>query len=191
MDGYRYKEVETILAKLHGGATEALGAFRGRLVHFQKVGIAPSSPGRGKKILYSFEDVAIWAFCLQLAEFGIDPMRIAAIKDALWSQVSPYLLGDNDDEFLCAVLPSMLSRDLIEKAEQPKHKNSAILPLDGGDRGFEVVFRNSDLSLQDRTRALVINLSQLRRRLTAALPAQRLRQGRDMPSKRSLVSSAS
>ena len=165
---YRYKEVETALARLHVGE-QALGAFRGRLVHFQKIGITPASPGRGKKIEYSFEDVAVWAFCLQLAEFGIDPSRIASIKQFYWEQVAPHLLQEQSEEQMFALFPRMLTQDLIDKVEEPKSKGAGTLPLHGGDNGMRVVFEASELDLRGCGRALVINLALLRKRLIAAI----------------------
>lgn len=73
---FTYGQVEAALAKLHRVDDRALGAFRGRIKHFQRLGIVPSSPGRGKKISYEMEHVIIWAFCLELSEFGIDPTII-------------------------------------------------------------------------------------------------------------------
>ncbi|WP_424361416.1 hypothetical protein [Methylocystis parvus] len=73
---FTYGQVEAALAKLHGVDSRALGAFRGRIKHFQRLGIVPSSPGRGRKISYEMEHVLIWTFCLELSQFGIDPTII-------------------------------------------------------------------------------------------------------------------
>jgi hypothetical protein len=73
---FNYGQVEAALAKLHRVDDRARGAFRARIKHFQKLGIVPSSPGRGKKISYEMEHVIIWAFCLELSQFGIDPTII-------------------------------------------------------------------------------------------------------------------
>jgi hypothetical protein len=70
---FTYGQVEAALAKLHRVDDRALGAFRGRIKHFQRLGIVPSSPGRGKKISYDIDHVILWAFCLELSQFGIDP----------------------------------------------------------------------------------------------------------------------
>ncbi len=75
---FTYSQVEGALARAHGITEETLGAFRGRIKHFQRLGIVPASPGKGKKIAYEIEDVWIWAFCLEMAQFGTDP---AVIKE--------------------------------------------------------------------------------------------------------------
>ena len=73
---YSYKVVEAALGRLHEVNDETLGAFRGRIKHFQRMGLVPSSPGKGKRIEYAFGDVCAWAFCLELEEFGMDPSAL-------------------------------------------------------------------------------------------------------------------
>lgn len=79
---YSYGQVESALARVHGIPTDAIGAFRARIKHFQKIGIVPSSPGKGRRIDYSLRDIFLWGFALELAEFGIDPV---VIKKSLFS----------------------------------------------------------------------------------------------------------
>jgi hypothetical protein len=74
--------VESALARVHGISPSAIGAFRARIKHFQKIGIVTSSPGKGRRIDYSLHDVFLWGFGLELAEFGIDPL---IIKRAIFS----------------------------------------------------------------------------------------------------------
>jgi hypothetical protein len=81
-----YAVAEGILARLHGVDAEAQrGAFRGRLKHLKRLGIPlDSSPGKGKKIKYSIEQLYQWAFCLELEEFGLDPALISALVRRYW-----------------------------------------------------------------------------------------------------------
>ena len=166
---FRYAQVENALLAMHTPDEVHRGAMRARLKYFQRLGLTENAPGKGARVQYSFEDVATWAFGLQLAEFGIDPTRIAAIKLVVWSDVRPYLLADHRGTHLCAFLPRMLSRDLIDDIEQSDHRNSGILPLDGGNSGFHIVFRSSDLDIAAPARALVINLTNLRQGLVNAI----------------------
>lgn len=78
---FTYAEAETVLARIHGADPIAQrGAFRGRLKHLKRLGVPiGSAPGRGKKILYSMDQIYEWAFCLELAEFGLDPTLIVSI----------------------------------------------------------------------------------------------------------------
>jgi hypothetical protein len=73
---YSYGQVESALALVHGIPADAIGAFRARIKHFQKIGIVTSSPGKGRRIDYSLNDVFLWGFALELAEFGADPVVI-------------------------------------------------------------------------------------------------------------------
>jgi hypothetical protein len=73
---FSYGAVEAALAAIHEIPKERLLALRGRLKHFSRLGMVPSSPGKGKKIAYSLENVYMWAICLELEEFGLDPVRI-------------------------------------------------------------------------------------------------------------------
>jgi hypothetical protein len=88
-----YAEAETMLASLHGASGDVQSrAFRGRLKHLKRLGIPiDSSPGRGSKIAYSDDQLHQWAFCLELAEFGIDPTTIASFVLNEWaSNLSPH-----------------------------------------------------------------------------------------------------
>jgi hypothetical protein len=73
---FAYSKVERVLASVHEISPSAMGAFRGRIKHFQRLGLVPSSPGKGHKISYRLEDVYMWAICLEMQEFGIDPAII-------------------------------------------------------------------------------------------------------------------
>jgi hypothetical protein len=72
----RYGEIEKAIASLHGVTEQSSGVFRGRLRHFQKLGIVPSSPGRGAKIDYDLKAAVDWAVAFELAELGIQPELI-------------------------------------------------------------------------------------------------------------------
>jgi hypothetical protein len=92
VETFSYKTVERALADVHHIGQDAMGAFRGRLQHFQRLGMVPSSPGRGRKISYEKADVFLWAFGLELAEFGMDPTLIKRLLDVYWPSVRPHLL---------------------------------------------------------------------------------------------------
>ena len=96
-----YAQVEGTLARLHGAKGEPQRkAFRGRLKHLKRLGIPRgSSPGRGKKILYTNEQVYEWALCLELAEFGLDPTLIVKILDNHWNEIFHYFGAIEAREF--------------------------------------------------------------------------------------------
>jgi hypothetical protein len=95
-----YANVEDTLALIHGIKSKDRGAFRARIKHIQRIGIVPSSPGKGRKIDYAIEDIFKWAFCLQLIEFSIDPILVKELYEYSWKNVSKYLLSDMKGYFV-------------------------------------------------------------------------------------------
>ena len=85
-----YAQAEGVLARLHEGTgTTQTKAFRGRLKHLKRLGIPEgSSPGRGAKINYYEDQLLEWAFCLELAEFGLDPTLIVQLMKESWTAKS-------------------------------------------------------------------------------------------------------
>jgi hypothetical protein len=85
-----YGKVARLLGQLHNANWQSPGgpfhkAFRGRLQNFQRFGIPlDKNPGRGKKIDYKKDDVFQLAFCLEMAEFGVDPTLIANVMKYYW-----------------------------------------------------------------------------------------------------------
>jgi hypothetical protein len=90
-----YAEAESALAAIYRASGKAqAGAFRGRLKHFKRLGIPLGvNPGRGKKIDYGQNEVYQWCFCLEFAEFGIDPSVIVKIVRRYWkTEIFPALI---------------------------------------------------------------------------------------------------
>ena len=90
---YSYAQVESVLADVFGVPPENRGSLRGRIKHFQTLGIAPASPGKGRKIAYNDVDVFRWAICLEFAEFGIDPTVIKSLIAYFWPLIDLSLEG--------------------------------------------------------------------------------------------------
>ena len=80
-----YAEVERVLAKINEIDESRMGAFRGRMAHFRRVGLSPASPGKGKRIDYALDDIAILAFAVELAQVGVDPISIKRLVD-IWKK---------------------------------------------------------------------------------------------------------
>ncbi len=167
---YRWNDVLRVLADLHGAYPDHVGALRGRLQHFQKLGLAPPAPGRGKVLAYSYQDIAKWAFGLELIEVGIDPARIALLMSWLWLMVGPALNKDHNGEKIFVAYPAML---ITQVAEQ----ESGISKGPGGFVHLNVmkadpprfVFDREELAELPLTRAVVVSLTDLRTRLVKAL----------------------
>jgi hypothetical protein len=54
---YGYTVVEQALMAVHGFVEQRRGAFRARLIHFQRLKIVPVSPGKGRRIAYRRVDI--------------------------------------------------------------------------------------------------------------------------------------
>ena len=82
---YSYAAVETALAGIFGADQDVQrGAFRGRLKHFQRLGLPGIESGKGTRISYSGEIASQWLVGLLMAEVGIDPILIVRIIETRW-----------------------------------------------------------------------------------------------------------
>ncbi|MFG1417037.1 hypothetical protein V5F38_04370 [Xanthobacter sp. V0B-10] len=123
---YSYKQVEAALVRMYRSAFAfpdqewecdpevrafAEGAIRGRLKNMQKMGIAPSRPGTGRRISYRIEDIMLWAFCLELAECGLDPKKIQLFIKRYWPMAWGSIDTDatDDADTLLSFRPAFLS----------------------------------------------------------------------------------
>ena len=116
-----YTKVARLLGQLHNANWQSPGgafnkAFRGRLQNIQRFGIPlGKNPGKGKKIDYTKDDVFQLAFCLEMAEFDVDPALIANVIRNYWAkelsdifveQASP---GKTKDDILVCFSPNIMS----------------------------------------------------------------------------------
>jgi hypothetical protein len=108
---HTYAQAEGVLARLHAASGDVQRrAFRGRLKHLKRLGIPRGiNPGRGKKVLYEDKHVWEWAFCLELAEFGLDPTLVVRLIEQKWAddilprfEAAQKTLGDGNDLYLAA-----------------------------------------------------------------------------------------
>jgi hypothetical protein len=152
---YTYAQVEAALADHHEIDGRSVGAFRGRIKNFQRLGIVPSSPGKGKKITYDFAAVVKWGLCLELAEFGIAPEYIKLIVEAR-----------GDATLATLKLPG----------EHVLYFSPFLL---GGPRDLEAIRASTGIAESSKLtglmtsrlpRVLIINLTELLRGLLSALP---------------------
>jgi len=159
----RYGEIETAIASLHGVTEQSSGIFRGRLRHFQKLGLVPSAPGRGAKIDYDRKAAIVWATAFELSELGIHPDLIAEIIQrcgpAIFDFFEQPTPGD-EDWFLCFEANYLTAHMNRQPGKRLRLKTALGKPLSG----LPVFFGKS----MSRCGS-VINLSRLKRELGAAL----------------------
>jgi hypothetical protein len=155
-----YAEIESILARLHGADGDVQQkAFRGRLKHLKRLGIPRGiNPGKGAKVWYKEAQLYEWAFCLELAEFGLDPTVVVALmeekfeNDILHHLTEVRLQRDDDDLYFVAS-PNLMSAVWQDKEPLPyqwiKSSNA------------ELFLRRMGRSPQTPRRAIWINVTTL------------------------------
>jgi hypothetical protein len=165
---FTYAQVEKALASAFEVRTDAMGAFRGRIKHFQRLGLVPSSPGKGKKISYHREDIYKWAIGLEFAEFGLDPTVIKAQLVFAWPKVRRTLFLDPPDaDKLFVFYPNIISGFLTDE-RPPRTGGLVCLVVDDLSQLPKLPESNVTYELLSR-RLGMINLGRLRRDVERAL----------------------
>jgi hypothetical protein len=176
---FGYAVVEQALMTVHRFVERKRGAFRARLIHFQRLKIVPAAPGKGRRIAYRREDIFRWAIALEFAEFGIDPTEIKKILDMNWPQIVRVVLESEDgpDKYLC-FHPNLLGRLSREDERETSHNPGAPYSVT-----IKIISDLAELNQEantDQARAFLdrfrarygmINLSRLRRQVEANLIA--------------------
>jgi hypothetical protein len=160
---FTYSQVERALAAVHQVPPSGMGSFRGRIRHFQRLGMVPSSPGMGRKISYEMQHVYTWGFALELSEFGIDPSVIKVFTDSQAGQMirDLVLLSRPSDRYFI-FYPNMLSRWFQNEGGQHEWAIEA---------GPDDLAKLADADPKFLTRAALINMSHMRREIDKALVA--------------------
>jgi hypothetical protein len=115
VEGYTYAQVERALGTLFGVPARAQGSFRGRVRHFQRVGLIEVAPGKGRRIEYTRIQAGEWLVALMLAEFGIDPVVIVKSIQQERRQLREWIEEATDakaragDEVFLAAQPKLMS----------------------------------------------------------------------------------
>jgi hypothetical protein len=108
---FKYAVVEQALMAVHGFTELRRGAFRARLIHFQRLQIIPEAPGKGRRIAYRREGIFRWAIALEFAEFGIEPTEIKKILDPEWPRIADAIFGlDGDRDKFLFFHPNLVGR---------------------------------------------------------------------------------
>lgn len=156
--GLTYAQAEKLLAGLYRAPDRAReNAFRGRLKHLKRLKIPlGSSPGRGAKIRYDFDQVCQWALCLELAEVGMDPAAVADLITRSWRSSISGLFDSatqSEDPLYLVIYPDMMSKNWASGTSEvtfvyAQYAEDFFLRMTGSKR-----------------RAILINLSELVRNL--------------------------
>jgi hypothetical protein len=98
--GYSYAQVESALGTLFRVPASALGSFRGRVRHLQRIGLVDVAPGKGRRILYTRIQTTEWMLALLLAEFGVDPIVIVKSVQRERNKLHEWIREATDEEAL-------------------------------------------------------------------------------------------
>ena len=172
----RYGEIEKAIASLHGVTERSSGIFRGRLRHFQKLGIVPCAPGRGAKIDYDIKAAVDWAVAFELAELGIQPELIKLLIQVYGATIFAFFHSPqpSDEDILFCFDAAFLTihmnpqsgmfdltrSDLMKRGIFDFRATAALKPLSMFPSFFDAPHVR---------RASAINLSRLKRELGKAL----------------------
>jgi hypothetical protein len=88
MAAYTYAEVETAVAAALDARAHQRGALRGRLKHFQRLGLLDLKAKKGQRVEYNCAQAAQWLIALVLAETGMDPTLIVATLKQSWKRIA-------------------------------------------------------------------------------------------------------
>lgn len=159
-DMFSYKRVEAAVQSLHDVPTDKNAVFRSRVREFQRKGIIPSAPGKGIRPVYSEAEAMTWVVCFELAELGLLPLDIRHWAPTLVGLIMKTARKSLEkDNLILWVRPDVFSRYLNLGPEFP-HQVCGATPA----------LRVSEIFLKEgETRVMMLNISDLWRRLKAAL----------------------
>jgi hypothetical protein len=167
---FTYAQVESALMTAFGVREESKGAFRARINNFQKLRLVPASPGKGKKIEYTFENVLTWAVAVELSEFNIDPSKILYIISML--SHTPLWRGFMDDSDSTEDKYLLLHPCFVSKWSQVTGRQAGPAPIRVLAASKITAETIQEMKGMDRQRRVAMfNFSELRRDLQAALDA--------------------
>lgn len=165
-DVFTLKQVEAAVIALHDIPESRRSAFSGRAQNLRKVGLLPSSAGKGFHVSYDVFDLLHWVLVFEFYELGLSPAEI----DMALTAVSPlaakaFAEADAEDDKILWMNGDFFSRSMkVQAGEKP---GEVIVGVALASQFGSGVFGEKKIR-----RALTINLSDLKRRLAAVLPVQ-------------------
>ena len=178
---FTYAEAEAVLAKLYAatGAPQQ-GAFRARLKTLKKVGIPlGSSPGRGKKIKYGYDELYQWTFCLELSQLGVDPTVIGKLMAEQWkhhfslffrqAEGELDILSDSPKDVYVMIHTELMSASWHRREGLFNEKFPGLLDITPFDLNLDDAHGSLRYLGGDRRRAFILNISESVRLLMRAV----------------------
>jgi len=162
---FKYAQLETAIASIHNVPAKAMMTFKSRLKHFQRIGLVPSSPGKGQKIAYRIGDAIKWALCFEFAELGLPPEQVKVVVYFFLSDMLRSFQGPvQEDDQIFILQGNFLEWHLNEEDKTKWGEGEPNLGTLSVSKLCDTVFRRENMS-----RVLMINLTHLKRELGKAL----------------------
>lgn len=176
METFRYAAVEAALASVFYIPEESIGAFRARITNLRRFGITPAAPKKGAPVEYTFQAVAVVAYCISLIQFGLEPASVKTFLEITGLSVIPSLLEDEAEDMIFCFHANEMSRQFADNMGTYAHVSCVVKPASKVnyldlDREFhsDSLVKASPHYAFLGSRICLLNLSDLRRRLIAAL----------------------
>ena len=173
---YRYAAVEAAIASVFFIPAESMGAFRARITNLRRFGITPAAPRKGAPVEYTFQAVAVLAYCISLIQFGLDPASVKTFLEITGYAAVPSLLEDEVEDMILCFHANEMSRQFVGNMGTHAHVSCVVWPASKVnyadlERGFhsDSLVKASPHYAFLGSRICLLNLSDIRRRLIAAL----------------------
>ena len=176
METYRYATVEAAIASVFFIPAESMGAFRARITNLRRFGITPAAPRKGAPVEYSFQAVAVLAYCISLVQFGLEPASVKTFLEITGLAAVPYLLEDEAEDMIFCFHANEMSRQFADNMGTHAHVSCVVkaasqvnyIELERSFHSDSLVKASPHYAFLG-SRLCLLNLSDLRRRLIAAL----------------------
>ena len=161
-----YRNIESILAELHGVTPDKRGAFRSRLRFLRDMGIPRlEKPGKGSRVTYKFLDLWEMHLALLLDRFGLPPAKVKSVLEERvawlgWYEKMLEVKKQADDADVWVHM-RYFAKNIEDGAPAPVTR---IAPLD------KIVHAIERLDAEEQTAVIgLINLSKLTRECESAI----------------------
>jgi hypothetical protein len=169
MSSFRYGDVEAAIRSLHNVPPGRVGTFRARVRNFQRVGLVPSSPGRGIKIEYELADAWKWAVSFALVQCGLPPEAIKSVLGAAGRRLTIAFAGAGHpaEDQIFWLRPEFLSWHLDDLPDWYDRVRLGVVPF---SKAMDVAFKGGGgVPEEEAGQVIMINLTKLKRDLFTAL----------------------
>jgi hypothetical protein len=163
-----YRELESILAELHGVTPDDRGAFRARLRVLRDIGVpAVMKPGKGSRVTYQFLDLWEVHLGLLLERFGLPPAQVKFVLEDKLGWLGWYDTMREQEKHTTADIWAHMMHFRHSVEDETPGAVTLIKPL---DQIFLDIKRLDEMKTLRATVLGLINLSKLTRECESAMP---------------------